>query len=131
MDSSGSSESRRCSECVQSKVRCDLRDDPWGNHVPSLSDWASIEKQKQRLEEQEEEAMAKILRLRKQKRLLIEREREMACRGLKYLDELDKAEQKEREEEGRREQELTTATSLPAPSKGDVLDFLGWRIVWI
>ena len=61
VDSSDSSESRRCSECVRSKVRCDLRDDPWDKHVPSLSDWASIEKQKQKLEEQEEEAMAKIL----------------------------------------------------------------------
>ena len=88
---------------MRSKVCCDLRDDPQDKHVPLLSDQASIKKQKARLEEQEEEAMAKILRLYKQKRLLVEKEHKIACHGLKYLNKLDEVEQKEKEEEGQRE----------------------------
>ncbi len=40
--------------------------------------------------------MAKILRLRKQQRLLDSREQEMARRGLRFFDELDAVEEKER-----------------------------------
>src|SRR5690554_3314283 len=53
--------STRCAECVRSKQSCDVKADAWGAHVPSTGDWESIAKQKERLEEQEEEAMAKIL----------------------------------------------------------------------
>jgi hypothetical protein len=87
--------STRCAECVRSKQSCDVKKDAWTANVPSTGDWESIAKQKERLEEEEEEAMAKILRLRKQRKLLLRREAEMAKRGLRFLDELDAAEEKE------------------------------------
>ena len=125
-------ESSRCAECIRAKLSCDGISDTWEANVPRESDWALIERQKQRLEEQEEaaaaaaqEASARVLRLRKQKKLLIRKEQEMARRGLKYLNELDEAERREKEEEGRREQELAAATSLPVAPEGDVLDFSG------
>ncbi len=46
----------------------------------------NIKKQKRKLEAKEEEAMAKILRLRSQKRLLLEREEQIIDRGLRALD---------------------------------------------
>lgn len=103
--------SARCAECVRSKASCDVKPDVWQSNVPSSSDWESIARQKERLEEQEEEAMAKILRLRKQRKLLIRREAEMAKRGLKFLDELDAAEERERQEAEKR-------PLLPSPPSG-------------
>ncbi len=91
--------SSKCSECIRSGVSCDVRIPlaaAWDREVPRESDWESIAKQKTHLEEQEEEAMAKILRLRKQKRFLEQRELEMSRRGLRYLEELDAAEEQER-----------------------------------
>ncbi|RFU26970.1 hypothetical protein B7463_g9362, partial [Scytalidium lignicola] len=51
-----------------------------------------------RLQAEEEEAMAKILRLQKQQALLQRQKNEMARHGLKYLDELNTAEEKKRQE---------------------------------
>jgi hypothetical protein len=65
--------------------------------MPSVPEWESIERQRRKLQEEEEEAMAKILRLRKQQRLLDDREKEMIRRGLASLDDLDAAEEKDRE----------------------------------
>ena len=53
--------------------------------------------------------MAKILRLEKQKALLKERAKEMSRRGLKFLEELDAAEEKERQEKEEQEREAVTA----------------------
>ena len=89
--------SNRCSECVRAKSACDVKPDSWQSNVPSSNDWEAIARQKERLEEQEDEAMAKLLRLRKQRKLLIRREAELAKRGLKFLDELDAVEAQERE----------------------------------
>jgi len=50
------------------------------------------------LQEEEEEAMAKILRLRKQQRLFRSQAKDMLRQGLKTMDELDEAEEKERKE---------------------------------
>src|SRR4051812_14284978 len=61
-----SRESTRCSECVRKKrSSCN-----YSARLPSLNDWSSLDRQRQRLRDEEEEAMAKILRLRKQQRLL-------------------------------------------------------------
>ena len=113
--------SGRCSECVRAKCSCDAEfplGDAWEREVPSMGDWESIARQKARLEEQEEEAMAKILRLRKQRRLLTAREAEMASRGLKFLDELDAVEEREKREAEERE-----SASAPVVSTSSVLDF--------
>jgi hypothetical protein len=58
-----------------------------------------------RLDREEEETLSKLLRLRRQRREFSTRARDMLRRGLKTLDELDEAEEKERlakEEEVRR-----------------------------
>ena len=62
-----------------------------------------IEKEEQRLQQEEEKAMAKILYLHKQQRSLKSRALEMLCRGLASLDELDAAEERERKEQEERE----------------------------
>ncbi len=80
---SSSSSSKRCSECVrQGRSHCDAVVPT----MPSIAEWESIEKQKRKLEAEEEEAMAKILRLRAQKKLLVDREERMIDRGLRALD---------------------------------------------
>jgi ATPase subunit of ABC transporter with duplicated ATPase domains len=91
-----------------------------------MSDWESIERQKALLEEQEEqaaavaqEAMARVLRLRKQKKSLVRREAEMSKRGLKFLDELDAAEEAERK---KKEEEEKAAV---APSTSSFVGFSG------
>jgi len=82
--------SARCNECVRRGSRCDTAG-------PSLSDWESLDRQQERLDQEEEEAMAKILRLRKQKALLRKRGKEMLRRGLKTLDEFDELEREKQE----------------------------------
>src|SRR5689334_21835438 len=62
----------KCSECVRQGKPCDVKEK---NRMPSSFDWESLDKQRRRLREEEEEAMAKILRLRKQQRFLDDRER--------------------------------------------------------
>ena len=114
----------RCSECVRSgRGNCDF-----SSNLPSLGDWASIDRQRRKLRDEEEEAMAKILRLRKQQRFLDDREQEMLRRGLESLDELDKAEEKERkdkEEAERRELEARAAASTTFDLTDDQIVDLG------
>ena len=51
-----------CSECIRSgRGNCDSL-----SNLPSLGDWASIDRQCRKLRDEEEEAIAKILRLQKQ-----------------------------------------------------------------
>src|SRR5713226_6432044 len=91
-----SSDSRRCSECTRSNVKCNVAG-------PSLADWAKLHREEERLTLEEEqtyakekaarqaadEAFAKIMRLRKQKKLLKEHGSEMLRHGLQTLDELE------------------------------------------
>lgn len=84
--------------------------------MPSMGDWESIARQKAKLEDQEEEAMAKILRLRKQRKFLLRREAEMTKRGLKFLDELDAAEENEK----KNAEEKAVAAQI-VQSEGDLL----------
>lgn len=94
-----SSESTRCSECVRRKRSlCN-----YTTKLPSLGDWSSLDRQRQKLRDEEEEAMAKILRLRKQQRFLDDREKEMIRRGVETLDELDAAEAAEKADLARQE----------------------------
>jgi len=106
-----SSVSTRCSECVRHKLnRCN-----YTSKLPSMNDWSSLDRQRQKLRNEEEEAMAKILRLRKQQRLLDDREKEMVRRGCETLDELDAAEASEKvmlEEQLARSRTLAEASSF-------------------
>ena len=114
------SDRSRCSECVRARSSCDAEfplSEDWDREVPREGDWRALDRQEERLRSEEEEAMAKILRLRKQQKLLRERRQRMADRGLKYLDELDALEEKERleNERGEKEKEMASA-SVAGPS---------------
>lgn len=54
-----------------------------------MGDWASIDRQRKKLRDEQNEAMAKVLRLRKMEELLDEREKKMIELGLSTLEELD------------------------------------------
>lgn len=82
-------DSKKCAECVRRKLKCDCMG-------PEHPDWIKLEREEERLDREEEETLAKLLRLRKQKRLIRTRGKEMLRRGLKTLDELDAAEEAER-----------------------------------
>jgi len=101
----------RCGECVRSKQKCDV-------DGPSVADWENLEREERRLEEEERETLAKLLRLGTQKRSLRQRAREMMKRGLSSLDELDAVERQEKEAELAKVQ----ATLLPAASDEIPLD---------
>src|SRR5690242_20272191 len=81
-------DSLRCSKCVCHGGKCDV-------NGPLSLDWESIDRQQEKLMQEEEEAMAKILRLRKQQSFLRKRKKEMLRRGLRTLNKLDAAEGKE------------------------------------
>ena len=116
----------RCSECVRAKKACDAVKplmESWESEVPRVSDWETLDKQMEKLDEQEEEAMAKILRLRKQKGFLKARRAEMRARGLRYLDELDALEEKERKEAEEVAKEVTDEVAPSGPSSQPVFFF--------
>jgi hypothetical protein len=105
--------SSRCSECVRQGKACDVAG-------PSMSDWDALDRQEEKLDQEEEEAHMKIIRIKKQKKLLRARRKEMVRRGLRTLDELDAAERKETEQKEREEAEqLALAQTIPLPSSGD------------
>jgi hypothetical protein len=85
----GSDDSSRCSNCISAKRKCDLA--PF-----TPKQWEDLEKEERRLQQQEEEAMAKILRLRRQQRRLKTKAKDMLRRGLKTMDELDEVKERER-----------------------------------
>jgi len=86
---SSPADSRKCAECVRRRLKCDCVG-------PEHPDWVKLEREEERLDREEEETLAKLLRLRKQKRLIRTRGKDMLRRGLKTLDELDAAEEAER-----------------------------------
>jgi hypothetical protein len=92
----------------------------WEDKVPLITDWESIKKQEEKLCEQEEEVMSKILCLYKQQRLLYQCRDEMAKRGLKFLDELDTAKEKERKE--KEIAQVAQTTDILVPTAELILD---------
>lgn len=90
-----SSKSARCSECVKSGSKCDVRNLP-------MSDWAAIEREESRVAAELAETTAKLhemlarqSRLMKQQQFVRTRAKEMLQRGLDNLDELDAVEAEE------------------------------------
>ena len=94
----------RCARCVERNSCC-------SKALPSLSNWEKIKEEGDRLQREEEEAMAKILRLRKQQRSFRSRAADMLRRGLNSLDELDAVKEKERKEQEEREAQGRAAQS--------------------
>ena len=117
-------DSNKCAECVRRKLKCD-------QHGPNHEDWVKLEREEERLEREEEETLAKLLRLRKQKKFLRTRGKEMLRRGLKTLDELDEMEEKEKKEKEEAElheqqaQATTASNSAPDDLSGDPAGFSG------
>src|SRR5438445_75625 len=51
----------RCSECIRhGRARCNFQ-----QRLPTMSDWASIDRQRKKLRDERKETMAKLLRLSK------------------------------------------------------------------
>jgi len=114
-----SMDATRCVECVHQGKECGVL-----AKTPSLSEWCSIDRSMEKLQQEEEEAMAKILRLRRQQALLRRRRDEMIKRGLRSLDELDAVEEEERQREENQAKEMNSvqipSTDEPAePAKFD------------
>jgi PHD/YefM family antitoxin component YafN of YafNO toxin-antitoxin module len=104
--------SGRCSECVLRKAKCDAEGIP-------VSEWQALELETDCLEQESEAAMravcenmARLKRLEKQKKFLKSKGKDMVCCGLKTLDELEEAEEKERQIETER----ATAKAAATPS---------------
>jgi hypothetical protein len=100
-----SNDSDRCTECVRRGIKYDQ-----GGF--DLSGFNAIQKEEERLEHKEEEAMAKILRLRKQHKSLRTRACELLHRSLKSLDKLDEVEAKEKEEKEAQERTAVNSAAL-------------------
>ena len=102
--------SARCSECARRGQKCDVEG-------PSQGDLASVLREQDRLDAEEEATTAKLLRLQQQKKFLRARAHKMLTRGLKTLDELDSVEERERQEA----QALEVAASLSGPLSAEEL----------
>lgn len=113
---SSPSDSSKCAGCVQRKLKCD-------QVAPSHGDWVKLEREEDRLDREEEETLAKLMRLRRQKKLLCTRGKEMLRRGLSTLDELDQVEERERLEAEAKQKALEATP--PEPPHDPSLDFVG------
>ena len=91
--------SSQCSKCVRLGISCDV------NFLLSSSNQATINRQVEKLQEQEEEVIAKILRLCKQQKLLRQYRREILRYSLKTLDKLNTLKQKENKEKEKHKRE--------------------------
>jgi hypothetical protein len=100
-----SGDSDRCAEYVRRGIK-------YNQGGFDLSGFNAIQKEEERLEHEEEEAIAKILCLRKQYKSLKVRARELLRRSLKSLDELDKVEAKEKEEKEAQERAAVNSDAL-------------------
>src|SRR5438046_3449048 len=84
----GSKDSSQCSNCISAKKTCD-------SAPITPKQWESLAREERRLQQEEEEAMAKILQLCKQQQRLKSKGKDMLRRGLKTMDELKEAEERE------------------------------------
>lgn len=92
-------ESARCAECVRhGRSSCNFQ-----QKLPTVSDWASIDRQRKKLRDERNETMAKLLRLSKMEEALEAREQKMIELGVGTLEELDAKEAEERAEAARLE----------------------------
>ena len=111
--------SARCNECVRRGTKCDVEG-------PSANDIASLLREQDRLDREEEETTSKLLRLQKQKKFLRQRATQMVQRGLKTLDELDEVEEKEKREAARqKEAEHNELCAVNLAGSGEGLDLGG------
>jgi hypothetical protein len=114
--------SSRCSECVLREAKCDVEG-------ILVGEWRSLELKTDRLEREIESAFAvlrsaqqtalesavRIERLKKQERFLKSKGKDMVRRGLKTMDKLDEAKEKEKQMESEQ------AASAAMPSNNPTL----------
>lgn len=89
-----SDNSVQCSECVRADGRKCVELKP----SYTEAEWNRLIQAQEKLREEEEIAMAKILRLRKQQRLLQKRAGDFIVRDIKEIEELEKLEEQEQRE---------------------------------
>ena len=106
----------RCSECIRRGQKCDISG-------PSAGDMMSIIREQERLDQEREATLSKLLRLDKQQRFLRNRASEMIRRGLKTMDELEEVEGRERLENERVEKEKEMASASVAGPSDDSFAF--------
>jgi hypothetical protein len=110
-------DSSRCAECVRSgRSRCDVQG-------PSNEELIKIGEQFRKLEEEVEQAEAKVQRLRAQKKLWFEKMMRAVRRGISSVEELEKVEKEEAEREASRQ-----AENRPPSSDSRVLDDFNWDV---
>ncbi|CZT09536.1 uncharacterized protein RAG0_14270 [Rhynchosporium agropyri] len=85
----------RYSRCARLNKTYDIR---VINRMPLARDWESLDSQIKKLDAEEEQAIAKILRLKKQKRFLYERQQKIIATSLNSIAELDTLKALEKEE---------------------------------
>jgi len=86
------SSSSLCSNCARyGKAGCNPKD-----KLPTVNDWASIDRQRKKLRDERKEIMAKLMRLTRMEEALEGREQKMLDVGVSTLEELDAKEAEER-----------------------------------
>lgn len=120
------SNAAKCAECTRQRKSCDVKS---RNAMPSLSDWSSIDRQRQKLKDEEErawvlqqEAAARILRLRKLQRQLDAREKDLIRSGLNSMAELEEKEKVEEAERLEREAVVNELLSQTTPALDSAFD---------
>ena len=84
--------------------------------MPTVDDQAAIDAQLEKLEQEHDEAIAKIIRLDKQKKFFRTRKQKMIAAGLSSIDELDALE--EEEEKERKAQEISKTPGTQSREAG-------------
>ncbi|KAJ5129195.1 uncharacterized protein N7515_004266 [Penicillium bovifimosum] len=97
-----SDRSLRCNNCVRGggKIKCEMPESTFSD-----AEWRRLIKFQNSLESEEEELLAKVLRLRKQRRLLQKRAGDFIARKYEEISELEELERREAEERERLEKE--------------------------
>lgn len=124
---SNTSGSIRCAECARLGKKCDVE-------MPAISDWEALEKAKNKLDVEEQQARDEAAQLAqamaaaagrldclaRQRKFLKKRGAEMLRRGLKSMDELEEV---KAQEVIKREKQASTARLLIPPFAGDLSKF--------
>jgi hypothetical protein len=107
--------SSRCSECVLRGASCDVKGVLVGK-------WHTLEAEEARIKAEKETAfrlvcenMSCIERLERQQEFLKSKGKDMVCRGLKTLDELEEAKERERQMESKQTAQAAMLSSGPRP----------------
>jgi len=108
--------SGRCSKCVLQGASCNVKGVLVGEWRTLKAEEACIKAEKETAFRLVYENMSCIERLKKQQEFLKSKGRDMVCRGLKTLDELEEVKEKERQIETERAAAKAAATQVHGPA---------------